>query len=265
MIRFPPPVPGPEHTHGAVGSRLPPTPATVAAPVGGWPPGSAAPGAAHAPVVLDLSTDALKGRITILVARFTAPGSRIMGFGRAGGLLAQALAQGPIDARQVDFVGLCGGNGDALPPSYEPPARLVDAIVLDDDVMGLAHAERAELLEHCLLCLRPGGRLLLVVSDSGTELWAEGFTRDPAALGGGPPLFGDAELQVLHRQGRDLGPRPCFEFVLETPWPAWLAALPAPLRAWGGARLWRWGRHLARLRRLRRRAWKLLLDHVADD
>jgi hypothetical protein len=188
-----------------------------------------------------------------------------MGFGHAGGLLAQALAQGPAGVGRVDFVALGDGSGEALPPSYEPPARLVDAIVLDDDVMRLPGPERSELLEHGLLCLRPGGRLLLVVSDSGTELWAEGFTHEPAALLFRPDLFGHAELRVLHREGRDLGPRSCFEFVLETPWPAWLAALPAPLRARGGARLWRWGRRLAWLRRLRRRVRRLLLERAAGD
>jgi hypothetical protein len=261
MIRFPSGIPAadivghrPAGTRLATGTPLPAGMAPAALPPA--PPEDGPPQA----VILELSTSALKERITLLLDRFAPAGWTVLGIGRGQGFLAQALAERPAAAGRVELIAFGDEDGEGEPPASVVPAEPVDAVLLDDDVMGLPGLERTRLVRHGLAMLRPGGRLLLVVSDAGTGLWAEGFALgEPGAEDGGPVPFGRAGLEVLHRDGCDLGARSCFEFVLETPWPEWIAALPASIRAGHGRSLWRLQRRLDRLRALwPRLRWRLI-------
>jgi hypothetical protein len=275
VILFPPAIPGPGRAQRPAGVKLGAMPPATTLPQGAGPP----PGAPEehrppaGPVILELSTGVLMQRMALLVARFVPAGSTVLAIGREGGLLAQALAEAASVRLAVDFVALDEAWGLAEAPERVIPAEPVDAVVLDDDVMGLPAPERAGLIGHGLRALRPGGRLVLVVSDAGTGLWAEGLSPGEAdatqAEHGRLSLpFGRAGLAILHRDGHDLGARACFEFVLEIPWPAWIAALPAPLRDRLGPDLWRLQRRLQLLRgfwpRLRWRLLELLAEEEDD-
>lgn len=250
MIRFQPGIPGPELGHRPMGAR--PAASSPHPPTPGLPPAAAGEATGGRAVILELSTSALKERMGLLLARFAPPGWAVLGIGHAQGLLAQALQERPAGS-PVELVALAEGPGAVGLAARVIPAEALDAVLLDDDVMGLPGPERGRLIRHGLGMLRPGGRLLLVVSDAGPGLWAEGLTLqapEPAAGAGEPSApFGRAGLAILHRDGRDLGARACFEFVLETPWPPWIAALPAPIRGRHGRALWRLQRRMARLQR----------------
>ncbi|MEK0084981.1 hypothetical protein [Benzoatithermus flavus] len=274
MIRLPPGIPGPDRSHRLLGPRLAAVPT---APVTHEPADLLPQPPEQVPsrdsVILELSTSALKERMALLLERFVPKGWTVLGIGREQGFLAQALAERSPAVGPVDFLAF-GDTADpagALGPMVmiEP----VDAVVLDDDVMGLPGPERSRLIGQGLGALRPGGRLLLVVSDAGTGLWAEGLTSYDAEMpdqkeAESPAPFGRTGLTILHRDGCDLGARSCVELVLELPWPAWIAALPVPVRERYGRKLWRLRRRIDRLRtawpRLRWRLIELLKEEDED-
>ena len=138
MIRLPPGIPGPDRSHRLLGPRLAAVPT---APVTHEPADLLPQPPEQVPsrdsVILELSTSALKERMALLLERFVPKGWTVLGIGREQGFLAQALAERSPAVGPVDFLAF-GDTADpagALGPMVmiEP----VDAVVLDDDVMGL--------------------------------------------------------------------------------------------------------------------------------
>ncbi|MGE3875516.1 MAG: hypothetical protein AB7F74_21390 [Parvibaculaceae bacterium] len=197
--------------------------------------------------------------LTTLIRHFTSAGA-MLGIGRDGGAVFAALGKPLPGEIRVRLMALgetplpsLPSMADGCEPPPAAPDRLVDAVVFDDDVIHLPHDQRQALVERMLAALRPGGRILVLLSEPAMVRSTGDLPHDSDPALDPAAFFGHPELRPLHWAGRNLGRHYGFEFVFEKPWPAWMEGLPPallqPARRLVRWRLWfgRWRRSLRQL------------------